>query len=91
MFNGLFQYNIITAAVAAISIILAAVYTLNMVQKIWYGSTSNLTENAHDSSVNINVALIILVLLILVFGFYPQPMIQLTSDTAKALVAQARM
>ena len=32
MFNGLFQYNIWIAGVAGISIILGAVYTLNMVQ-----------------------------------------------------------
>lgn len=34
MFNGLFHYNIWITAVAGISIILAAVYTLNMVQKV---------------------------------------------------------
>ena len=91
MFNGLFQYNSIAAAVAAISIILAAVYTLNMVQKIWYGNASSLVDNAaRDSSTNINVALAILVVLILIFGFYPQPMIDLTSDTAKAVLAQVR-
>ena len=91
MFNGLFQYNVIAAAVAAVSIILAAVYTLNMVQKIWYGNTSYLVNNAAaDSSANITLALAILVILIFVFGFYPQPMIQLTSDTAKTVIAQVR-
>lgn len=88
MFNGLFQYNIIAAAVAAISIILAAVYTLNMVQKIFYGNTSTLTATAHDSYSSTNVALAVLVVLILVFGVYPQPMLQLTSDTAKMVLAQ---
>ncbi|MEO8172639.1 MAG: NADH-quinone oxidoreductase subunit M, partial [Sediminibacterium sp.] len=39
MFNGLFHYNIWITAVAGISVILAAVYTLNMVQKVLYGNT----------------------------------------------------
>ena len=67
MFNGLFQYSIIAAAVAAISIILAAVYTLNMMQKLFYGNTSELTAAAHDSYSSTNIALAILVVLILVF------------------------
>ena len=39
MFNGLFRYNIWMAAAAGVSVILAAVYTLNMVQKVLYGTT----------------------------------------------------
>jgi NADH-quinone oxidoreductase subunit M len=91
MFNGLFQYNMIASAIAAISIILAAVYTLNMVQKIFYGNTSLLVENAVDSGTNTNLALGILVILILILGVYPQPMLQLTGDTVKAVFAQVRM
>jgi NADH-quinone oxidoreductase subunit M len=90
MFNGLFQYNGIAAAIAAISIILVAVYTLNMVQKIFYGQTSGLTAQARDSSASVNVALAVLVVLILFFGVYPQPMLQLTGDTVKALLAQVK-
>ena len=86
MFNGLFQYSIIAAAIALISIILAAVYTLNMVQKIFYGQTSELTMQARDSSASVNVALAVLVVLILFFGVYPQPLIELTSDTVKTLL-----
>ncbi len=91
MFNGLFQYNIIAAAVAAVSIILAAVYTLNMTQKMWYGNTSQLVSNAVDSNSATNVALVVLVILILIFGVYPQPIIQLTNDTAKAVIATIRI
>ena len=90
MFNGLFQYNSIASAVAAISIILVAVYTLNMMQKIFYGQTSNLTAQARDNSASVNVALAVLVVLILFFGVYPQPMLQLTDDTVKALLTQVK-
>jgi NADH-quinone oxidoreductase subunit M len=78
MFNGLFQYNIWIAGVAGISIILAAVYTLNMVQKVFYGNTTAITENAVDIKGNVQLMLIVLVIVIIGFGVYPQPMIDLT-------------
>lgn len=87
MFNGLFSYNIWIAAVAGISIILAAVYTLNMVQKVFYGKTTAITETATDISGNIKLALAILVIIVIVLGVYPQPMIDLTGDTVGATMA----
>jgi NADH-quinone oxidoreductase subunit M len=88
MFNGLFRYNPVMAGVAGISIILAAVYTLNMIQKIFYGNTVALTESAHDSSFNVNAALVILVILIIVLGIYPQPMINLTQGNANLFITK---
>jgi NADH-quinone oxidoreductase subunit M len=88
MFNGLFRYNPVMAGVAGISIILAAVYTLNMIQKIFYGNTVALTESAHDSSFNINAALIILVIVVIVFGVYPQPILNLAQQSARLLITQ---
>lgn len=85
MFNALFKYNIWMAAVACISIILAAVYTLGMVQKIFYGNLSNTTEHAHDSSPNVNWVLVILAIGIIALGVYPQPMIELTKDAVQSL------
>ncbi len=88
MFNGLFRYNPVMAGIAGISIILAAVYTLNMIQKIFYGNTVALTENAHDSSFNVNVALVILVIVVIVLGVYPQPMIDLTQGNANLFITK---
>jgi NADH-quinone oxidoreductase subunit M len=88
MFNGLFRYNPVMAGIAGISIILAAVYTLNMIQKIFYGNTVALTVNAHDSSFNVNVALVILVIVVIVLGVYPQPMIDLTQGNANLFITK---
>lgn len=88
MFNGLFSYNIWIAAIAGVSIILAAVYTLNMVQKVLYGNTTTITENATDISGNIKIALIVLVVFVILLGVYPQPMIDLTKDTVGATMAR---
>ena len=85
MFNGLFRYSPWMAAVAGISIILAAIYTLNMIQKIFYGNKVALTENAHDGSTNIIAALAILAIVALVLGVYPQPVIQLTNESLNVL------
>ena len=77
MFSGLFTFNIWFAAIALISIILGAVYTLSMVQKMFYGNTVLQTENAIDISLNIKIALIILVIMVLILGVYPTPMLNL--------------
>jgi NADH-quinone oxidoreductase subunit M len=86
MFNGLFQYDIWTTAIAGISIILAAVYTLNMVQKIFYGETTPLTEQAGEAKTNVQWMLVVLAVGIVVLGVYPQPMINLTEDTVNAIM-----
>ena len=88
MFNGLFRYSPVMAGVALISIILAAVYTLNMIKKIFYGNTVALTENAHESSFNINAALVILVIVVIVFGVYPQPMLNLAQQSAQLFITK---
>ena len=86
MFNGLFQYNVWFAAIAGISIILAAVYTLNMIQKIFYGNTVSITVNAHDAKNNVQWILIVLVVVVLVLGVYPEPLINLTKDTVNTIL-----
>ncbi|RFM29607.1 complex I subunit 4 family protein [Deminuibacter soli] len=88
MFNGLFRYNGWMAGIAGISIILAAVYTLGMVQKIFYGNTVAATENAVDSDFSVKLMLAILVVVIVVLGVYPQPMLQLTNDTVHSVLTK---
>lgn len=90
MFNGLFRYNIWMSAVAGISIILAAVYTLNMVQKVFYGNTNVLTEQATEARPNVQWMLGILAVVIIVLGVYPQPMIHLTEDTVNTIMAAVK-
>ena len=88
LFNGLFQFNVWIAAIAGISIVLAAVYTLNMIQRVLYGQVAEKVTNAVEISFNIQLALGILIILVLVMGLYPQPMINLTKDTVDAIFVQ---
>jgi NADH-quinone oxidoreductase subunit M len=88
MFSGLFKYNIIVAAVAMISIILAAVYTLNMVQKVFYGESNAVTGAMQEISFNQKLVLSVLVVLIFLFGVFPQPLIDLTKEITTAILAR---
>lgn len=87
MFSGLYQFNGWYAAVAGIGIILAAVYTLNMVQKVFYGNSNPLAENVKEISLNEKLVLSAIVGMIFILGVYPQPVIDLTKDAVSALLA----
>jgi NADH-quinone oxidoreductase subunit M len=87
MFNGLFSYNVYIAAVAGVSIILAAIYTLWMVQKVIYGEAGQAALTITDMPFNIKLVLSILVVMVILFGVYPQPMIDLTNDAVNNLTA----
>ena len=77
MFNSVFQHNIVMAAVAGVSIILAAVYTLWMIQKVFYGEVRNGEMVITKVPVGTTAMLVLLVILVLCFGVYPQGMLNL--------------
>ena len=76
MFNGLFAYKPVYAAVAGVSIILAAVYTLRMIQKVFLGEASGFLP-VKDVPVSAAVAISIIIVMIFAAGVYPKPMLQL--------------
>ena len=95
MFNGVFsstvtKYAVMDTAVAGICIILSAVYTLNMIKKVFYGNSSVLTANAAEVSAAVKLSLTIIVILIFVFGIYPKPMLQLTNEIVDTILARLR-
>lgn len=87
MFNGLFRYNVWAGALACVSIILVAIYTLWAMQKMFYGETSSYTANAGETSKSVQYALIVITMLILILGVYPAPLLQLTQDTVHAVLS----
>ena len=88
MFSGLFQFNVWFAVAALVSIILAAMYTLNMVQKVFYGTANSLTDTIKEISVNEQVVLSIVVVAIFLTGIYPQPLFNLTKDTVIDIITR---
>ncbi|HRF27296.1 MAG TPA: NADH-quinone oxidoreductase subunit M, partial [Ferruginibacter sp.] len=73
---------------AGIGIILSAVYTLNMIQKIFYGETNTVTSTVGDISWNEKLTLAVIVLIIFITGVYPQPLIDLTRDALPMIVTK---
>lgn len=88
MFTGIFKFNIWYALFAGLSIILAAVYTLNMIQKVFYGESNSLTASMKDISLNEKLVLAIIVVLIFAVGIFPQPFFDLTKQSVALLVAK---
>jgi NADH-quinone oxidoreductase subunit M len=85
MFNSLFQFNPWIAAAAGVSVVLAAIYTLNMVQKVAYGEVSEATNLMTAPNKNAQGVLIVLLVIVFVTGVYPQPLFDVTADTLKQL------
>lgn len=85
MFNSLFQFNPWIAAAAGVSVVLAAIYTLNMVQKCAYGDVSEKMSKMQAPNVPAQFVLIVLLIVVIVFGVYPAPLFDLTADTLQQL------
>ena len=93
MFTGVFtsnvsKFNYIYTAVSGVSIILSAVYTLNMIQKVFFGNTNALTATALDIKLNEKLVLSFIVVIILIVGVYPQPLLDLTQGTVDSILNQ---
>ncbi len=88
MFSGLFQYSIWITVIAGLSIILAAVYTLNMIQKVFYGEANALTANIKEITLNEKFVLGLIVVMIFIAGVYPQPFFDLTKNTVSSLLTR---
>jgi NADH-quinone oxidoreductase subunit M len=93
MFSGIYSskattYNVVFTVTAAFTIILAAVYMLNMVQRVFYGPVSVRTENAIDIGMSEKMVLGLIVILILVVGVYPQPVFHLTQGAVDSILSK---
>lgn len=91
IWNSLSAYKMIFTILAGLSIILGAVYTLNMIQKIFYGNTNSVTENGRDISMNERIVLGVLAVVILAFGIYPQPLMNITNSFVDGLFQQVKI
>ena len=93
MFTGIYSsrattYNVVFTATAAITVILSAVYMLNMVQRVFYGTTNALTAKTIDLRPGEKMILAFIVILILIVGVYPEPLFRLTQDAVDTLLSK---
>jgi NADH-quinone oxidoreductase subunit M len=88
MFTGIFtsvatHYNVWLTVLAGVCIILAAVYTLNLIRKVFYGNVSPVVEHGSDIRLNEKLVLSVIVILIFWMGIYSQPFLHLTNDVSR--------
>lgn len=93
LFNGVFNSSVskmgyVFAAAAGITVILSAVYTLNMIQRVFYGNTNTLTAGVQDVKFNERFVLGVLVIAILVIGVYPKPFLELTQGSVDTILSR---
>ena len=91
MFSGIFnsessKLNVVFTVTAGISIILSAIYTLNMIQRIFYGNTNTLTAAARDIRINEKMILAVIVVVIIALGVYPKPLLEITQSSVDAIL-----
>ena len=96
MFTGIFtsaysSYEFLTVPAAGVTIIIGAVYTLRMIQKVIYGNTNALTETGTDIGLNEKFVLGVIVILIIAAGVYPHPFLELTKDTTNFIIKEANI
>jgi NADH-quinone oxidoreductase subunit M len=94
MFNGIFSskithYNVVFTVLAAISIILAAIYILNMIRKVFYGISNAVTTAAQDITWNQKLVLSVIVILIIWLGVYPDSILNLTHDVTDTILKKS--
>jgi NADH-quinone oxidoreductase subunit M len=94
MFNGIFasavtKYYIVFTVLAGITIILAAVYMLNMIRKVFYGETNSVTAAGYSLKLNETMALTIIVVLVFIIGVYPKMFLNITQETSQYILRKA--
>jgi len=82
IFNGVYKFNPWLAALAGVSIILSAVYTLNMIKNIFYGEVVPATTNVKDIGRTHILVFSIITLLVFVVGIYPTPIFKIIQESS---------
>jgi len=79
-------FSTIYTVCAGLGIILAAVYTLNMIRKVFYGDAVAAISGGQDIKRYERLALVMIVILILGMGIYPQPILNITNDITDSIL-----
>jgi NADH-quinone oxidoreductase subunit M len=85
---GTFSTSITAAAIAAVGIVLGAVYILLMYQRTMTGPIRDSTKDMPDLRPREVAALAPLVALIVALGFFPQPVLDALNPTVNTLMQQ---
>jgi len=73
---GLFEYNVVFAVIAGLTVIFSAVYMLWMYQRTMFGKLNTVTENMTDLTIPEMLSLVPLVIIIFWIGIFPGMFLQ---------------
>jgi NADH-quinone oxidoreductase subunit M len=79
-------FSFIYTVGAGLGIILGAVYTLNMIRKVFYGEAGARISDGRDIKRYERLALVMIVMLILGMGIYPQSALNITNDVTDSIL-----
>jgi len=86
---GSFHHRAVYAALAALGVVLAAVYLLWMYQRVFFGEiTNDKNRNLPDCSALEKLILTTVVIVILTMGIYPQPFLRRMDQSVAAVVSR---
>jgi len=86
---GTLAHNVALGAIAAIGVILAAVYLLWMFQRVMYGPLREAYRALPDVNRAEVIALVPLAALTILLGVYPQPLLDIINPTLESIVKLA--
>ena len=78
LINAVFQYNVVSGAFAALTMILGAVYMLRSFQMTMLGETNALTIKFPDLDRQEKCVLYPIVILVIMIGVYPAPLLRIS-------------
>jgi NADH-quinone oxidoreductase subunit M len=88
---GSFHARAVYAALAALGVVLAAVYLLWMYQRVFFGEiTNDKNRNLPDCSALEKLILATVVIVILAMGTYPQPFLRRMDHSVDAILSESR-
>lgn len=86
LLNSVFQYNYIIGAIAALTMILSAVYMLRSFQRTMLGEVNGNTHSFIDLKGNEKVVLYPIVIMVILIGVYPTPLLKISEPAVENLM-----
>lgn len=86
LLNSVFQYNYIIGAIAALTMILSAVYMLRSFQRTMLGEVNGNTHSFIDLKGNEKIVLYPIVVMVILIGVYPTPLLKISEPAVENLM-----
>ncbi|POY35730.1 NADH-quinone oxidoreductase subunit M [Solitalea longa] len=81
---GAFQLHPVYTSIASIGLILSAIYSVRMMQKVFFGEVQNDHVTFHDFNSREKTIMALLTIAIVFVGLYPQPFINMLQPSIKS-------